>query len=168
VGPYRTHLDEEIETSWSELESFLREPEVEGSTSRDGAGWTVKDHLTHMAVWADSVAVLFRDGFRHQALGIDEGLYSAASFEEINEIIRQREASLSFAQAVDRLRNAHNAIVSGYKGLSESELAAAVRDVFHTAPRTDDRQVSAFIHENTAAHYSEHLPWMRRLAQGPA
>lgn len=157
-----------VQSAWSELESFLVKVGEDDAAVRDAGGWTVKDHVTHMAVWADSVAVLFRDGFRHEALGIDEGLYSRASFDEINEIIRRREGHLSLNQAIQHLREVHTGLMSQVRSLSDADLARPVREYFPLAPRADDRRVVDFIRENTAAHYSEHLLWMRELVLRPA
>jgi hypothetical protein len=161
----RGELDAAIESAWSELESFLAGVTEEGATARDSSGWTLKDHVTHIAVWADSVAVLFRGGSRHEALGISKRLYAKASFDEINEIIRQREAHLSLSDAVHRLRQVHNALMRAVRTLPDADLPRRVRDVFPLAPRKDERRVIDFILDNTAAHYSEHLPWMRKLVQ---
>jgi len=37
---------------------------------RDAAGWTVRDHLTHLAAWADGVAALLRREDRWAAMGL--------------------------------------------------------------------------------------------------
>ena len=164
----RAELHAEIDTAWSELYTFLAELVEATAAAKDANGWTVKDHVTHMAIWGDSVAVLFRGGYRHEALGISEDVYSKASFDEINEIIRQREGRVALSQAIRLLRDVHGELMRGVESLTDADLGRAVRDVFPLAPRTDDRLVADFIHENTAAHYSEHLPWMRKLVNGPA
>jgi hypothetical protein len=168
VPDTRVELAAGIDSAWSEVDSFLAEVTEEGATAQDSNGWTVKDHVTHMAVWGDSVAVLFRGGHRHEALGISESYYSRASFDDINEVVRQREGHLSLSQAVQRLREMHNELMARVRSLPDADLARPVRDVFPLAPRTDDRRVVDFIHENTAAHYAEHLPWMRKLVRRPA
>ena len=164
----RAELHAEIDTAWSELDIFLAEVVEATPAAKDANGWTVKDHVTHMAIWGDSVAVLFRGGYRHEALGISEDVYSTASFDEINEIIRQREGRIALSQAIRLLRDMHGELMRGVESLPDADLGRAVRDVFPLAPRTDDRFVADFIHENTAAHYSERLPWMRKLVKGPA
>ena len=164
----RVELHAEIDSAWSELDTFLAEVAEATQPPKDASGWTVKDHVTHMAIWGDSVAVLFRGGYRHEALGISEDLYSKASFDEINEIIRQRESRITLSQSIRLLRDIHGELMRGVESLPDADLGKTVRDVFPLAPRTDDRRVVDFIHENTAAHYSEHLPWMRRLVEGPA
>jgi hypothetical protein len=157
-----------IDESWAELQSFLRALTEVNASGRDKNGWTVKDHVMHIAVWEDSVAVLFRDGQRHEALGIDEAFYNEATFDEINEVIKERYSDVPLRQAVSRLNEVHGALMAEVRALTEAQLATAVRDYFPRAPRGDDRTVIDFIYWNTGDHFTEHLPWMRRLTTGAA
>lgn len=152
-----------IESSWAPLEPFLAGLTEKQATLQDDQGWTVRDHVTHMAVWEESVAVLFHGKPRHEALGIDEDFYADASFDEINEIIRKRNPSMPLGQALAEWKRVHHDLMAWVRSLSDTELTRRVRDFFPQAPRTDDRLVIDFLHENTAAHIDEHLPWMRAI-----
>lgn len=72
-----------IDAAWKDLLSFLAAVTPSQASKRDQAGWSVKDHVTHLAVWEDSVAIFFRGGRRHEALGIEEAFYIASNFDEI-------------------------------------------------------------------------------------
>jgi len=157
-----------IDSSWEDLLSFLHAVSPTHASTRDDNGWTVKDHVTHMAVWEDSVAVLFRGGLRHEALGIDETFYTASSFDEINEVIKEGFKAVPLTQAIRQLEQVHRELMTGVKALSEGDLKAAVRDYFAQAPRTDDRPMMTFVYDNTADHFTEHLQWMRELIGGAA
>jgi hypothetical protein len=119
-----------------------------------------------MAAWEDSVAVLFRGGKRHEALGIDETAYAAGSFDEINEAIRKRFEVVPLSQAILQLEQIHRHLMDRLRTLSEVDLQTSVRDFFPQAPRTDDRPVVSLIRDNTAGHFTEHLSWMRELVGG--
>ncbi len=70
--------------AWETLSGFLdglRDQQITGLLDREG--WSVKDHLTHIARWEASVAVLFRGRPRHEGLGVDASLYAAADFDAI-------------------------------------------------------------------------------------
>ena len=123
--------------------------------------------MTHLAVWEDSVAILFRGKPRHEALGIDEAFYAEASFDQINEVIRGRHQHMPLRQVIELLKQVHQPLMARVRALSDAELNRTARDFFPQAPRTDNRQVIDFIYENTAAHYTEHLPWMRARREGP-
>jgi len=152
-----------IDGSWSELEAFLAGLTEQQASVQDDQGWTVTDHVTHIAVWEDSVAILFRGKPRHEALGISESYYAQASFDEINEQIRQRIGHIPLSQAIEQLRQVHMTLMAGLEGLSEAKLSMAVRDLFPEAPRSDERRVIDFIYDNTADHFKEHLGWMQTL-----
>ncbi|HLC03078.1 MAG TPA: ClbS/DfsB family four-helix bundle protein [Anaerolineales bacterium] len=157
-----------IDSAWSELETFLVQLTERQASMQDDHGWTIKDHVTHLAVWEDSVAILFRGRPRHEALGIDETYYAQASFDQINERIRQQRSHLTIGQAIEQLQQVHQTLMASVRGLSEAELSKTVRDFFPVAPRTDDRRVVLFIAENTANHFTEHLEWMRALPERAA
>jgi hypothetical protein len=152
-----------IDNAWSDLEAFLAGVTEQQLSIQDDRGWTVTDHVTHMAVWEDSVAILFRGKPRYEALGVEESYYSQASFDQINERIRQRMGHIPTAKAVEELRQVHQTLMTSLGGLADADLGRSVRDYFPTAPRTDDRRVVDFIYENTAHHFTEHLGWMRAL-----
>jgi hypothetical protein len=165
-GPLKAELTVGIDRSWSELGEFLDGLASDHESMKDANGWTVRDHVTHIAVWEDSVAVLFRGGKRTEALGIDEDFYNdQSSFDAINEVIRRAQEHLNLAQAVHRMRQVHEGLMHDVRRLTDEELATTVRFLFPKAPQSDKRRVIDFIRENTAAHYDEHLPWMRKIVE---
>ncbi len=159
----KSALIKAIDESWAELRSFLGSLTEENASGQDSNGWTVRDHTMHIAVWEDSVAVLFRGGQRHEPLGVDEAFYKEATFDQINEVIKERYSQVLLRDAVDQLSQAHNALMTEVGALSDAQLATTVRDFFPRAPRRDDRKVIDFIYWNTGDHFKEHLPWMRDL-----
>ena len=62
-------------------------------------GWTVKDHLTHMAAWERSTAFLLRRQPRHEGLGVPEEVYLHAGVHKINAAIREQTADRSLDEA---------------------------------------------------------------------
>jgi len=117
-----------------------------------------------LAVWEDSVTVLFRGGRRHEALGIDESVYSAGAFDDINEAIKKRLEALPLTQAMHQLDQGHAQLVTSLSTLSDADLKSTVRDYFPSAPRTDERPLTSLIWDNSGGHFVEHLEWMRELA----
>jgi len=123
----------------------------------------VKDHVAHLAVWEDSVAILFRGGRRHEALGIEETLFTAGDIDEINEVIKVRLGGTTLQEAIRNLEQAHQQLMGHLQTLSAAELNAKACDFFPQAPRNDDRPLASLIWANTGGHYTEHLEWMRDL-----
>ncbi len=159
-----THV---IYEAWAELQTFLGSLAEEDAQGRDSNGWTVADHTTHIAVWEDSVAILFRDGRRHEALGIDEDFYASATFDQINGLIRERNGHVLLEDAVTQLTQVHHALMADVRKLNDAQLAIPVAEFFPKAPRGDQRRMGDFIFWNTADHYREHLSWMRDLVAKP-
>jgi hypothetical protein len=157
-----------IYEEWAELQTFLGALGEDEAQAQDSNGWTVKDHTTHIAVWEDSVSILFRGGRRHEALGLDEGFYARASFDEMNSIIKEQHSHLSLEDAVAELTQVHHDLMEEVRGLSEAQLATTVREFFPQAPRGDERRMGDFIYWNTADHYREHLAWMKDLIKRAA
>jgi hypothetical protein len=156
-------LASSIETAWDALHALLSAVEPSAPLRKDPAGWTVTDHVTHLAVWVDSVAILFRGGLRHDALGMTEAEYSASSFDEINEVIRRRFSEVTLPQAVAQLEKIHKEFVGRVTALADADLGREVRTFFRTAPGSDDRRLVTLLWDNSGDHYLEHLEWMRAL-----
>lgn len=153
----QTELIEAINSAWMELERFLSTLTDDETALRDDQGWSVADHVAHVAVWEDSVSILFDGKPRHEALGVDETYYLEASFDQLNERIRQLRGEISIEEATEQLRTAHHTLLGHLANLNKEDLETTVRDLFPAAPRTDERQVISLIYGNTANHLSEHL-----------
>jgi hypothetical protein len=152
-----------IDAAWEDLLSFLAAVTPSQASVRDQAGWSVKDHVTHLAVWEDSVAILFRGGRRHEALGIEESLYTAGNFDEINEVIKVHLEGTALQEAIRNLEEAHGQLVGHLRTLRDADLNAKAREFFPQAPRNDDRSLTSLIWDNTGRHFTEHLEWVRDL-----
>jgi hypothetical protein len=152
-----------IDAAWKDLHSFLAAVTPDWASRQDQAGWSVKDHVTHLAVWEDSVAILFRGGHRHDALGMEEAFYTAASFDEINEVIKVRFEGTTLQEAIRNLEEAHRQLVGHLRTLRDADLNANAREFFPQAPGNDDRSLASLIWDNTGGHFTEHLEWMRDI-----
>jgi hypothetical protein len=152
-----------IDAAWKDLHSFLTAVTPSQALKRDRVGWSVKDHVTHLAVWEESVAILFRGGRRHEALEIEESFYTASSFDEINEVIRLRLEGTTLQEAIRLLEGAHQQLIAHLGTLRDADLNAKAREFFPQAPRNDDRSLASLIWDITGRHFTEHLEWMRDL-----
>jgi hypothetical protein len=67
-----------IETAWARLVELVNQVEEAGGLSRAGAdGWTVKDHLVHVAAWEHSLLALIEGHDRERAMGLTGAVESA-------------------------------------------------------------------------------------------
>lgn len=177
-------LSSAIDEAWCELQDFLSSITPAQAARQDTSGWTTKDHVTHIAVWVASVAILFRGGHRHDALGVNEAFYLAtglghllgperpteqdASFDQINEVIKTRHQDLPLSEALTMMSDVHNGLMPYVRSLTQANLQTTVSGFFPLAPRGDDRTMATFISENTVNHYIEHVQWMKDLVDRAA
>src|SRR3989304_5208188 len=110
-----------IDSAWAEFQAFLAVATGKQAARRDPNGWTIKDHATHIAVWEDSVAILFRGGQRHEALGIDEPFYKEGSFDQINEIIKERYSHQQLPEVLRNLNEVHGELMAKVRCLSADQ-----------------------------------------------
>lgn len=158
-----TDLDHALRSAWAEMESFLAGLTGPDLLAEDASGWTIKDHLTHLASWEDSVTILFQGRPRHEGLGVAPEVYAEASFDELNALIMQAQRQRTFAEAFAGLRRSHEALMQGIRSLADADLNQMVADHDPQSSPDDDRRVIDLIYENSAGHFAEHLEWMRAM-----
>ena len=160
----KAHLSSVIDKSWDALHSFLaRHSETQMTAAHDGQGWSVRDHLTHMAAWEDSVVAFLQGKPRHEALGLDQTLFEGGSFDDMNEVIQRLRKHLSLPEAMTQLKSTHTRLMALLEPLSDADLNLPVRHFLSSSPDTDRRRAMDLIHDNTADHYTEHLAWIEAL-----
>jgi hypothetical protein len=153
-----------IDRAWEPLISFLQTlTEAQLAELRDVEGWSVRDHITHLTAWEQSVAALFQGQPRHVGLGVEAALYSGGSFDAINQAIRDQRAGMASPEALRLLVQTHQDLVGSISALREGDLVRPLAEVFTHASAGDDRRVIDIIWDNTGGHFEEHLPWIRRL-----
>ena len=137
----KTTLLSEMDAGWVRLDTFvgsLSDEQLTGPT--DESGWTVKDHLDHLGVWANG----------------------------INEIIRQAGKDKSATQVKSDLAAAHQSLRDTTAGLSEEELHKPYR--WFVPEAEGDYGASPIherITGNSHEHYDEHLEWMLGIIGPP-
>ena len=136
----------------------------------DAAGWTVRDHLTHLAVWADGIAALLRHQDRWAAMGLlmDNPEDDEPDYDRLNRHIVEQHRHLSPVQARAWLIAAHQRVVDALEALNESELSAPYERF--VAPYTGDwgHPIAEYILGNTEDHYTEHMPWVLAIVRTSA
>jgi len=156
----------EIDRTWAALDSYLaRLSEAQMTESHDGQGWSVKDHITHLGAWEQSVVFFFQGKPRHEALGIDETLFASESFDGQNEAIRRQRMDLPPSEALAQLRRTHAELMTLVTPLTEADLARPLRIYPPGTPASDQRTVLSLIEGDTVDHFSEHLAWIETLVQ---
>lgn len=142
----------------------LGEERLNGPT--DEQGWTVKDHLTHIAAWERSMAYLLRGQARHEGLGVPEEVYFQDDTDAINAAIHERTADRSTSEALELFQDAHRQLLAALEPLTYEDLLKSYSHYLPNEPGDDDGSpIFERMLGNTEEHYDEHLAWIEALAR---
>ncbi len=161
----KAELMSEIDGTWNKLNEALdRLTEVQMTEIRDAQGWTVKDHLLHIAAWERSVAVFLQGKPRHEGLGVDEQIYATGDDDTINAVIQEQQKDGSPAEALTEFRKVHGQLLRLIEPLGDDDLYRANSDFQpEGSGERDERPIIGMIYGNTANHYREHQEWIESL-----
>jgi uncharacterized damage-inducible protein DinB len=149
-----------IETAWEQLVQLVNQVEEAGGLSRAGAdGWTVKDHLTHIAAWEHSLLALIEGRDREKAIGLTE---ATEGIDNENEAIRKLHETDTAAEALWYLRDSHTQLVAALGKLSDTDLQKPYSHYQPGEPE-EKRPVVGWVAGDTYEHYAEHIDWINQL-----
>jgi hypothetical protein len=161
----KTQLLTKIQTGWDNLNNFLANLTEEQKTMpTDAAGWTVKDHMIHMAVWENGVVALLNRQDRAAQMGVDAETWASDDDDQINAVIQKRHQDESL-QSVEQERQAiHAQLIQQIEGMSDADLQRPISE--YDPDSTAKNTISGPIIGNTYMHYADHIPWMAAIAAG--
>jgi uncharacterized protein (TIGR03083 family) len=109
-----------IEAAWKQLAELVNQVEEAGGLSHAGAdGWTVKDHLAHVAAWEHSLLALVQGHDRESAMGLSE---APGGIDDVNEAARKLHETDTADEALGYFRDSHTQLVAALAKLSDSDL----------------------------------------------
>ena len=134
----------------------------------DAAGWSVKDHVSHVALWDRAVIEALRNQVpMRETLGISETAWSAGSFDPMNEEIRH----LAETDSVDRVKADRDAtwadLVAFMGELSEEQLGRSGGEAglaVGAGPLVEP--VVEVLMDNWGTHYAEPLQDIQTIIDG--
>ena len=154
-----------IDRSWSAWNAALdRLTEAQWASLRDEQGWTIVDHIGHIANWERSVAYFLRGLPRHEALGVEEALYLKGDEDATNAAIQLQTRELSRDQMQAQARVDHADVLRLLESLDDDQLGLPYRHFLPDEPGDGDGPPAVKVIVNkTADHYVEHLRWLEAL-----
>jgi uncharacterized protein (TIGR03083 family) len=156
----KAELLSQMEQHWNDFSAYLQTlTEAQWTQRTDAAGWTVKDHVMHLAIWEDGGLALLEGSSQRERKGISEEVWQRWDFDEINAMIQQRHHLRSWTEVLESFREAHRRLVAAVEKLSEADLQRLLHP--------DDPDSGTFIDGvviNSYAHYAEHKPWIVAIA----
>lgn len=126
---------------------------------RDAAGWNVKDHLIHLAIWQDGVSALLEQNgeTRWGAMGLTAEQWTL-DFDQRNTIIQEQNRDLPPEIVLTRLQAAHHRMMKCVQQLPEAALFYPYQHYDPTT--TQSTPIISWIVADSYEHYAEHIPWI--------
>lgn len=156
-------LLDRIDGAWARLQATMQALDETQLLAAGVDGWSVKDHMAHVAAWERSLIALLEGRDRQAALGVPGG--DDQSEQALNAAIRDRYAHLSLGEVQRLMEETHAHVRSLVERMGDADL---VRPYESFQPRaTHDRRqdpVIYWIAGNTFGHYEEHRSWIASMS----
>jgi hypothetical protein len=151
-----------LQTGWDTFNSYINTlTDAQMTQKTDAAGWTVKDHLMHLAVWEDGVTAALDGKDRREAMGIDEATWESDDYDAINDIIYKRYQHLPLQEVRNALQDAQDRMVAKLQSLTDEDLRRPRRDFLPLS--TSEEPIINWVIGNSYEHYAEHQPWIAAI-----
>lgn len=129
-------------------------------------GWSVKDHLAHLAVWEAGMAALLQRRPRYAAMQLDENAYLSTDEDGLNAIIHQQNQGRSLGAVRAAVREAQRELLTALGSLTDADL---FKTYSHYQPdeagEDSGAPIVGWIAGNTYEHYDEHRAWIEALVR---
>ena len=163
-SPTRHELVRRIEERARLVEDLLAgQSEQQLTELRDPSGWSVKDHVVHLAPWALGMADLLLKRPRWLAMGIErEAWVSINGAEALNAVLFELDRERSLREAIQLFRAGNERLISAINQLeSEEWLLRTYSDYQPFDLRDEPDPIWPRIVGNSFGHVDEHLGWIR-------
>jgi hypothetical protein len=139
-----------IEQDWTELMNLVgRLSEAQLEIPLDD-GWSVKDHLAHLAAWERHLLLAHLQGRPvAESLGIDEATAAQDDTDALNEIIYRRNQPRPANEILAELRQTHAQVVAV---LAQTPFERLMQPPYPDRPNP----LLDWVIGNTYEHYQEH------------
>jgi hypothetical protein len=161
----KKQLLSEMDAAWAALNSTLAKfSDRQMTVIRDAEGWSVKDHLSHLAGWERSVIFYLENKPRNLALGINASLFDKGPIDEINRELFEANRNVPLPEVLAQYRAVHHELMRLLAPLVEEDLLRP-SGLLQAGNLENAKDPYDLIHDNTAGHIEEHLEWMETLVQ---
>jgi uncharacterized damage-inducible protein DinB len=113
-----------IRTARAELiASFSGLSEAQLTGPRNEGGWSIKDHLAHIAEWQRRGLAVISGKPGWEGLGIDKATFDQlAGTDEINEVLFQRHRDAPLPEVLDDFHRTHEQVERTMESLTDADL----------------------------------------------
>lgn len=165
--PTKAEVLSKMDQRYGELDALLA-PLSDAHMTVPGRldGWSVKDHLAHLAAWQRSLIALLEGTDRIAALGVDEQAARAASakdFDAINALIYRTFKDRPLVEVRAEFQATRARVRELLDGMTDDDLARPYAHYQPNDPHHNPHPVIGWIAGNTYEHVDEHLDGIRAL-----
>jgi hypothetical protein len=161
----KAELLERIRRSRAALEATLNTLSEAEMTRPGPSGWSIKDHLAHLAAWELGIAALLTGRPRFTAMQVEDAAAAGQSVDELNELIYRLNAGLSLAEVRDNYQAAHRQMLAALGPLDDADLQRPYVSFLPARSDGPDRPVIEWIVGDTYDHFDEHNAYIRAQLQ---
>ena len=156
----KDEMIQRIERSWDVLvQTFENVSDDALSTTGEDAGWSAKDHLSHISAWEGKMLAILEDRPVPDGLGIDPDTYEREDIDGINNAIFERTRDAPAEDVVENLRTTHARLMAALARTGDEEFDRP----YVPEDSADTRRLADGVVGNTYEHYEEHLPHLQQL-----
>jgi lactoylglutathione lyase len=154
-----------IQTSRRTLEDSVQALSEDQLARRGPFGWSVKDHLAHLATWELGIVELLQKRPRFAAMGVEEAVSEGKTEDEINELIFRRRAHRTADEVMADFEEVHARMLQLLDNLDETALFQPYASYLPEGSSGSQLPVIHWIASNTYEHFEEHHGYIRALLE---
>lgn len=155
---------EQVHAARAEIAAIIDQLSHEQMTeATDEGGWSIKDHLAHIAEWQRRGLAAIEGRPPWEAFGIERDQYERLDIDGINEILYERNKDRPVEEVITDFRKTQEKVVLTLEQMNEDDLQREIPQEYSSKYRTiGELALSTF-----PGHDHEHVEDIRLLANQP-
>lgn len=155
---------EQVHAARAEIEAIIDHLSQEQMTgTSDEGGWTIKDHLAHIAEWQRRGLAAIEGRPPWEAFGIERERYEQLDIDGINEILYERNKDRPVEEVLTDFRKTQEKVVLTLEQMNEDDLQKEIPQ----GHSQKYRRIGELALSTFAGHDNEHVEEIRLLANQP-